>query len=87
MKHLDYPNLVKMYEVFEDKKYMYIVTEICMGGELYDDIINRGKFKEEEAAILMKQLLMTVNYMHINGVIHRDLKPENILLEANKDYS
>lgn len=51
---MDYPNVVKMYEVFEDKKYMYIVTEICKGGELYDDIINRGKFKEEEAAVLMK---------------------------------
>ena len=76
-----------MYDVFRDKKYFYIVTEICKGGELYDEIINKGKLKEVEAATLMRQLLMSVNYMHKNGVMHRDLKPENILMEDSKDYS
>lgn len=61
--------------------------EVCKGGELYDDIVNKGKFPEKEAALLMKEILMSVNYMHGKGVIHRDMKPENILLEANKDYS
>ena len=87
LKKLDHPNIVKMYQVFKDKKYFYIVTEICKGGELYDEIINRGKLNEKEAAVLMKQLMMSVNSMHTNGIVHRDLKPENILLEGNKDYA
>jgi len=86
LRSLDHPNIVKMYEFFEDDKRYYIVTEICKGGELFDEIINRGKFSERDAAILMKQLLMCVNYCHSNNVVHRDLKPENILLEANKDF-
>ena len=86
LRSLDHPNIVKMYEFFEDEKRYDIVTEICKGGELFDEIINRGKFTERDAAILMKQLLMCVNYCHKNNVVHRDLKPENILLEANKDF-
>jgi calcium-dependent protein kinase len=81
LQSLDHPNIVKLYEFFEDKKRYYIVTEICKGGELFDDIVNRGKLSEKEAAVLMRQLLMAVNYIHINDIIHRDLKPENILLE------
>lgn len=61
--------------------------DICKGGELFDDLVNRGKFNEKETAVLMRQLLACVNYMHENNVVHRDLKPENILLEQNKDYS
>jgi calcium-dependent protein kinase len=87
LKMLDHPSIVKMFEFFADKKHFYIVMDICKGGELFDDIVNRGKLKENEVAILMKQLLCCVNYMHLNNVIHRDLKPENILLEMNKDYS
>ena len=54
LKDLDHPNIVKMYEFFEDEKRYYIVTEICKGGELFDEILNRGKFTERDAAILMK---------------------------------
>jgi calcium-dependent protein kinase len=86
LRSLDHPNIVKMYEFFEDDKRFYIVTEICKGGELFDEIISRGKFTERDTAILMKQLLMCVNYCHKNNVVHRDLKPENILLESNKDF-
>jgi len=75
-----------MYEFFEDEKRYYIVTEICKGGELFDEIIARGKFTEKDAAILMKQVLSCVNYCHKNHIVHRDLKPENILLEQNKDF-
>jgi len=86
LRELDHPNIIKMYEFFEDEKRYYIVTEICKGGELFDEIIARGKFTEKDAAILMKQVLSCVNYCHSNNIVHRDLKPENILLEQNKDF-
>ena len=81
LKDMDHPNIVNMYEYLEDEKRFYIVTEICKGGELFDEIINRAKFDEHDAAVVMKQLLSAVNYCHSNNIVHRDLKPENILLE------
>jgi len=86
LKSLDHPNIIKMFEFFEDEKRYYLVTEICKGGELFDEIINRGKFTERDAAVLIKQLLMCINYCHKKNIVHRDLKPENILLEANKEF-
>lgn len=85
LKDLDHPNIVKMFEFLEDEKRIYIVTEICKGGELFDEILNRSKFDERDAAIVMKQLLSAVNYCHKNNIVHRDLKPENILLEQDRD--
>ena len=75
-----------MYEHFVDDKRYYLVTEICKGGELFDEIASRKHFSERDAAMLMKTILMCVNYCHSKKIVHRDLKPENILLEANRDY-
>jgi len=86
LKDLDHPNILKMYEFFEDEKRYYIVTDICKGGELFDEILARGKFSEKDAAMLMKQVLSCINYCHSNKIVHRDLKPENILLEQNKEF-
>lgn len=86
LKDLDHPNILKMYEFFEDDKRYYIVTDICKGGELFDEIVARGKFTENDAACLMKQVLSCINYCHTNHIMHRDLKPENILLEQNKEF-
>jgi calcium-dependent protein kinase len=77
---------VRMYEFFEDEKRYYIVQEICKGGELFDEVLNRGKFNEKDAALLTKQILSCINYCHVNNIVHRDLKPENILLEQNKEF-
>ena len=85
LKDLDHPNIVKMFEFLEDEKRIYIVTEICKGGELFDEILNRSKFDERDAAIVMKQLLSSINYCHLKNIVHRDLKPENILLEQDRD--
>jgi len=86
LKDLDHPNILKMYEFFEDEKRYYIVTDICKGGELFDEIVARGKFSERDAAMLMKQVLGCINYCHQNHIVHRDLKPENILLEQSKEF-
>ena len=60
---------------------------ICKGGEVFDEIVKRGRFNERDAAVLMKQVLACINFCHTNNIIHRDLKPENVLLEANKDFN
>lgn len=85
LKSMDHPNIVKMYEFLEDEKRIYIVTEICKGGELFDEILNKSKFGEQEAAVVMTQLLSAINYCHKQNIVHRDLKPENMLLEQDKD--
>lgn len=54
LKELDHPNILKMYEFFEDEKRYYIVTDICKGGELFDEISTKGKFSERDAALLIK---------------------------------
>jgi len=83
LKNLDHPNILRLFEVFEDKRNIYLVTEYCNGGELFDEIIKRQRFEEKDAAPIMKQLLSSINYCHNKKVCHRDLKPENILLDSN----
>jgi len=51
---IDHPNIVKMYEFFEDDKRFFIVTEICKGGELFDELMDRGTLSERDAAVIMK---------------------------------
>jgi len=81
LKSFDHPNILRMYAFFEDDNFYYIVTDICEGGELFDEMYERGPFKESDAAELIHQILSCVNYCHDRNVVHRDLKPENILLE------
>jgi calcium-dependent protein kinase len=78
---LDHPNIVRLYETFEDKQQVYLSMELCTGGELFDAIIDLGHFNEGVAAIVMKQIVGALFYMHSSGVVHRDLKPENFLLK------
>lgn len=86
LKELDHPNILRIFETFEDDKNYFVVTEFCDGGELFEEIIEWGKFTEEDAAVLMKQILTCVNYCHKRNFVHRDLKPENILLEKDKGF-
>lgn len=76
---MDHPNIIRLFEVFEDEKDLYLVMELCTGGELFDRIIKSGHFSERYAASIMKQILSAVAYCHKNDVMHRDLKPENVL--------
>ena len=76
--------MLKLYEYFEDEKNVYLITEICRGGELFDKIIDEEFFSEKEAAIIFKQILQSLNYCHGQNIAHRDLKPENFLFEEKK---
>jgi len=80
LRSLDHPNIVRVYEFFQDDKYLYIVMEQCAGGELLDEILQKNSFHESLAAFYMKQLLSAVAYCHSLRIVHRDLKPENLLL-------
>ncbi len=86
---LDHPNIIKLYEVYENEDFIYIVMELCNGGELFDRIIKRTEmgnpFTEKEAATIFKQLMSAVSYCHSNKIVHRDLKPENLLLLNSDD--
>ena len=88
MIKLDHPNIIKLYEVYENDKYIYLIMELCTGGELFDRIVDNTEkgvqFTEKQAANLFKQMMSAINYCHKNGIVHRDLKPEN-LLYLNKD--
>merc|ERR1719460_1151030 len=82
MKLMDHPNIIKLYESFEDHRNIYLVMELCSGGELFDRIIDAGHFTEVQAAIVMQQIFRAMYYMHENSICHRDLKPENFLFQT-----
>ena len=81
LKKLDHPNIIKILSYFRTNNRIYLLTEYCAGGELFDKIIEMKHFSEVEAALIIKQLISAVQFIHEHGIIHRDLKPENILLE------
>ncbi|MBQ2499638.1 MAG: protein kinase [Bacteroidales bacterium] len=87
LSKLAHPNIMEIYEFFEDKANFYIVSELCKGGELFDKITEKGCFKEAEACPIMLQLVSAICYSHSNNIVHRDLKPENIMLENSNQAS
>jgi len=68
--------------MMEDEKHYYIISELLEGGELYERILRIKRFCERDAAILIHQVLLGLNYMHKKNIVHRDIKPENILFES-----
>lgn len=79
MKKIDHPNCVRLFDMYQSKKKIYIVLELLTGGELFDRIVQKGNYSEAEAASLTKTLLETLKYLHSINIVHRDLKPENLL--------
>jgi len=84
MKMMDHPNIIKLFESFEDQRNIYLVMELCLGGELFDRIIELGHFSEVQAATVMQHIFRAIYYMHENKVTHRDLKPENFLFVSKE---
>jgi calcium-dependent protein kinase len=80
LQSVDHPNIIKLYETYEDAKYVHIVMEMCTGGNLMERIFTHdGLYAEEEATIIMKKLLRALSHIHRLYICHRDLKPENLL--------
>jgi len=79
MKIMDHPNIVKLFESFEDHRNIYLVIELCTGGELFDRIIDAGHFTEQQAATVMQHMFRSIFYMHEQHICHIDLKPEYFL--------
>ncbi|KAL3669328.1 hypothetical protein V7S43_005705 [Phytophthora oleae] len=79
LKLVRHPNIIRLYDVYEDRQYIFIVTELVSGGELFNRIVGRARYTEAEARVVMRPLLESVSYLHRLGIVHRDLKPENIL--------
>ncbi|CAD8127713.1 unnamed protein product [Paramecium sonneborni] len=80
LSRLDHPNIIRVYEEYEDVNHFYFVMEYCKGGELFQKIKNNGILNERNTQIIMRQLFSAVRYLHERGIIHRDLKPENLML-------
>ena len=84
LRTMDHPNVLKIFEFYSNRDSYSIVTELCPGGELFQQIIDKGPFNEKYSAYIMYQLFSAINYCHKMHIVHRDLKPENILI-VNKD--
>ncbi|KAL3640272.1 hypothetical protein CASFOL_015240 [Castilleja foliolosa] len=81
-------NLIRFYDAYEDRDNVYVVMELCEGGELLDRILSRGgKYTEDDAKTVMMQILNVVAFCHLQGVVHRDLKPENFLFISKEEDS
>ncbi|KAI8012894.1 Calcium-dependent protein kinase 29 [Camellia lanceoleosa] len=79
------PNIVEFKGAYEDPKNLYLVMELCSGGELFDRITAKGSYSEKEAARVCRQIVNVVHACHFMGVMHRDLKPENFLLVSRDE--
>ncbi|CAN4116755.1 unnamed protein product [Withania somnifera] len=90
-------NVVQFYNSFEDDNYVYIVMELCEGGELLDRILSKvdiiclirkdSRYTEKDAAIVVRQMLKVAAECHLHGLVHRDMKPENFLFKSSKENS
>jgi len=89
MCQLDHPNIVRLEEVYESASEIYLVQELCVGGELFDRLDEQPDYHytESQCANLVKQMLCSVRYCHSKGIIHRDLKLENFLFSSNNPDS
>ncbi|CAH8388981.1 unnamed protein product [Eruca vesicaria subsp. sativa] len=83
MQHLSgHPRVVALHAVYEELDCFHLVMELCSGGRLVDQMVMEGKYSEQRAANIFKDLMLVIKYCHEMGVVHRDVKPENILLTS-----
>ncbi len=84
LKKMDHPNIIKLFEVFESDRSIYLIMEECKGGEIFDRIIehiqNKKMYSEKDAANIIQQVMSCIQYCHNHNICHRDLKPDNMIL-------
>ena len=80
-RRLHHPHVTQLYELIATEHSVWLVTELCAGGELFDYLVEKGRLSEDETRVLFGQLCLAVGYVHDKGVVHRDLKLENVLLD------
>ncbi|XP_076277781.1 serine/threonine-protein kinase SIK3 isoform X3 [Lasioglossum baleicum] len=85
MKRLRHPHIIRLYQVMETEKMIYLVTEYAPGGEIFDHLVRNGRMPEPEARRIFRQIVLAVRYLHQQRVVHRDLKAENLLLDADNN--
>nr|XP_042707758.1 serine/threonine-protein kinase SIK3 isoform X3 [Chrysemys picta bellii]XP_042707759.1 serine/threonine-protein kinase SIK3 isoform X3 [Chrysemys picta bellii]XP_042707760.1 serine/threonine-protein kinase SIK3 isoform X3 [Chrysemys picta bellii] len=83
MKMLCHPHIIRLYQVMETERMIYLVTEYASGGEIFDHLVAHGRMAEKEARRKFKQIVAAVHFCHCCHIVHRDLKAENLLLDAN----
>ena len=84
MSKCDHPNIIKLNEIYQDKRYLHLIMEECCGGTLFDRLLKKMEDEDEtltekEAAKIFKQIMSAICYCHNQGIVHRDLKMENVL--------
>ncbi|XP_032232296.1 calcium/calmodulin-dependent protein kinase type 1D isoform X2 [Nematostella vectensis] len=79
LKKVRHKNIIGLKDIFDNKSHLYLVMDLVQGGELFDRIVEKGNYTEQDASALVQQILEAADYLHSLGIVHRDLKPENLL--------
>ncbi|KAJ1966064.1 hypothetical protein GGI12_000329 [Dipsacomyces acuminosporus] len=87
LRGIKHPNIVRVFDVAETSRHVYIFMPLLRGGDLFDYIIDHQRLDEAEAKFIIYQVLLALKYLHDANIAHRDLKPENTLLVSKKPYS
>uniref|UniRef100_A0A3B3ZU35 Protein kinase domain-containing protein n=1 Tax=Periophthalmus magnuspinnatus TaxID=409849 RepID=A0A3B3ZU35_9GOBI len=85
LKLIEHPHVLKLYDVYENKKYLYLVLEHVSGGELFDYLVKKGRLTPKEARKFFRQIISALDFCHSHSICHRDLKPENLLLDEKNN--
>jgi len=85
MSQIKHPNVIRLYEIFDEPKKMNLIMELVTGGELFDKVVAKGSYTEAEAATCLNTLCDALSHLHAEKIVHRDLKPENILYANERD--
>jgi serine/threonine protein kinase len=80
-----HPNIIQLHEMMEEDNKIFFVMELVTGGELFDRIVEKGSYTEEDAQVLVRKIVCAIEYLHGQNIAHRDLKPENLLVKSVAD--
>ncbi|XP_029109726.1 serine/threonine-protein kinase BRSK1-like isoform X4 [Scleropages formosus] len=85
LKLIEHPHVLKLYDVYENNRHLYLVLEHVSGGELFDYLVKKGRLTPKEARKFFRQIISALDFCHSHAICHRDLKPENLLLDEKNN--